>query len=48
MTVRIIAKLDVKPPYVVKPVHFEGLRKMGSPAELAKKYYDQGADELFY
>ena len=48
MTIRIIAKLDVKPPYVVKPVHFEGLRKMGSPAELAKKYYDQGADELFY
>ncbi len=48
MTVRIIAKLDVKPPYVVKPVHFEGLRKMGIPSELAKKYYDQGADELFY
>ena len=48
MTTRIIAKLDVKPPYVVKPVHFEGLRKMGSPSELAKKYYNQGADELFY
>jgi imidazole glycerol-phosphate synthase subunit HisF len=48
VTVRIIAKLDVKPPYVVKPVHFEGLRKMGIPLELAKKYYDQGADELFY
>jgi cyclase len=48
MTIRIIAKLDVKPPYVVKPVHFEGLRKMGDPSELAKKYYDQGADELFY
>ena len=48
MPVRIIAKLDVKPPYVVKPVHFEGLRKMGLPDELAKKYYDQGADELFY
>jgi imidazole glycerol-phosphate synthase subunit HisF len=45
---RIIVKLDVKPPYVVKPVHFEGLRKMGDPSELAKKYYDQGADELFY
>lgn len=28
---RIIAKLDVKPPYVVKPVHFEGLRKIGEP-----------------
>ena len=48
MATRVIAKLDVKPPYVVKPVHFEGLRKMGSPIELAKKYYDQGADELFY
>jgi len=48
MNTRIIAKLDVKPPYVVKPVHFEGLRKMGLPSDLAKKYYDQGADELFY
>ena len=46
--IRIIPKLDVKPPNVVKPVHFEGLRKMGNPSELAKKYYDQGADELFY
>ena len=48
MTVRIIVKLDIKPPYVVKPVHFEGLRKMGDPSELAKKYYDQGADEVVY
>jgi cyclase len=48
MAVRIIVKLDVKPPYVVKPVHFEGLRKMGDPSEMAKKYYNQGADELFY
>mgnify|MGYP006105679397 CR=1 FL=1 len=48
MTIRIIAKLDVKPPVVVKPVHFEGLRKIGSPEMIAKKYYDQGADELFY
>jgi cyclase len=45
---RIIVKLDVKPPYVVKPVHFEGLRKIGLPADLAKKYYQQGADELMY
>lgn len=48
MITRIIAKLDVKPPYVVKPVHFEGLRKIGTPNELAKKYYDQGADEIMY
>jgi imidazole glycerol-phosphate synthase subunit HisF len=45
---RIIAKLDVKPPYVVKPVHFEGLRKISFPANLAKKYYLQGADEVMY
>ncbi len=45
---RIIAKLDVKPPYVVKPVHFEGLRKVGTPQTLAKKYYEEGADEVFY
>ena len=45
---RLIAKLDVKPPYVVKPVHFEGLRKVGEPAYLAKKYYEDGADEIFY
>ena len=48
MKTRIIVKLDVKPPYVVKPVHFEGLRKVGTPSELAKKYYDQGADEVMY
>lgn len=48
MRTRIIAKLDVKPPYVVKPVHFEGLRKIGLPVDLAKKYYEQGADEVMY
>ena len=48
MQTRIIAKLDVKPPYVVKPVHFEGLRKVGTPGILAKRYYQQGADEIFY
>ncbi len=48
MSIRVIAKLDVKPPYLVKPVHFEGLRKMGNPAEHAEKYYQQGADEIFY
>lgn len=48
MSLRVIAKLDVKPPYVVKPVHFEGLRKVGTPSELAEKYYQQGADEIIY
>lgn len=45
---RVIAKLDIKPPHVVKPIHFEGLRKIGSPAELARQYYQQGADEILY
>lgn len=48
MSLRVIAKLDVKPPYVVKPVHFEGLRKVGQPEELSEKYYKQGADEVIY
>jgi len=46
--IRIIAKLDVKPPFVVKPVHFEGLRKIGNSSELAKKYFEQGVDEVMY
>lgn len=48
MTLRIIARLDVKPPLVVKPIHFEGLRKIGLPEDLALKYYIQGADEILY
>jgi cyclase len=45
---RIITKLDVKPPYVVKPIHFEGLIKIRLPESLAKNYYEKGADELIY
>jgi cyclase len=48
MKTRIIAKLDAKPPHIVKPVHFEGLRKIGRPDELAERYYKQGADEVMY
>lgn len=48
MSTRIIVKLDAKPPHIVKPIHFEGLRKIGLPEDLATKYYDQGADEVFY
>jgi imidazole glycerol-phosphate synthase subunit HisF len=48
MKTRIIVKLDVKPPYVIKPIHFEGLRKIGLPVDLARKYYKQGADEVMY
>lgn len=46
--IRIIPRLDVKGPNVVKGIHMEGLRVMDSPVELAKKYFEQGADELIY
>lgn len=46
MKPRLIPRLDIKGPNVVKGIHMEGLRVMGDPVALAKKYYDQGADEL--
>lgn len=46
--VRIIARLDVKGPNVIKGVHLECLRVVGKPAELAEKYYLEGVDELLY
>ena len=45
---RLIARLDVKGPNLIKGVHLEGLRKIGKPQEFAKKYYKDGADELIY
>ncbi len=46
--IRIIPRLDVKGPNVVKGIQLEGLRVIGNPSELAKKYYEQGADEILY
>jgi len=48
MTFRIISRLDIKPPNLVKGVHLEGFRKVGDPAFFARKYYEQGADEISY
>ena len=45
---RIIPRLDVKGPNIVKGVHLEGLRVIGNPGDLAKKYYEEGADEILY
>lgn len=45
---RIIARLDVKGPNVIKGIQFECLRVMGKPDDLARKYYLAGADELIY
>src|SRR5437879_3373786 len=43
---RIIACLDVRDGHVVKGVKFEGLRTAGDPAELARRYNQEGIDEL--
>lgn len=48
LTRRIIPCLDVKDGAVVKGINFEGLKTVGSPVELARKYYEQGADELVF
>lgn len=47
-SVRLIARLDIKGPNLIKGVHLEGLRVMGDPQEHARRYYEQGADELLY
>ena len=46
--IRLIARLDVKNSNLVKGIQLEGLRKLGNPNEYAKKYYEQGIDELLY
>lgn len=46
--VRIIPRLDIKGPNVVKTVRSEGLRVVGDPILLSKIYYEAGADELIY
>lgn len=45
---RLIARLDIKGPNLIKGIQLEGLRVMGAPNEYAINYYKQGADELIY
>ena len=46
LPVRIIPCLDVRDGRVVKGVKFRGLADQGDPAELARAYEEQGADEV--
>lgn len=48
MNYRVIPRLDIKGPNLVKGIHFEGLRVLGKPEDFAQFYYEQGADELFF
>lgn len=45
---RVIPCLDVASGRVVKGVNFENLREMGDPVELARSYFEQGADEITF
>lgn len=46
--VRLIARLDIKGPNLIKGIHLEGLRVIGDPNHYAQKYYQAGADGLLY
>lgn len=46
--VRIIPRLDIKGPNLIKGIRLEGLRVIGDPQEYAIRYYEAGADELVY
>lgn len=45
---RIIPRLDVKGPNLVKGIHLEGLRVLGKPEDFAQYYYENSADEIFF
>lgn len=47
-SIRLIARLDIKGPNLIKGIQLEGLRIIGPPNEHARRYYEQGADELIY
>lgn len=47
-SIRVISRLDIKGPNVVKGIHLEGLRVMGTPSDFAKYYYETGADEIMF
>lgn len=46
--VRLIAKLDIKGPKLIKGIRYEGVRVIGDPQDFAQKYYQDGIDELIY
>jgi cyclase len=48
LAVRVIPCLDVAAGRVVKGVNFLNLRDAGDPVELAREYYEQGADEITF
>jgi len=46
--VRLIARLDIKGLNLIKGIQLEGLRVLGDPNDFARRYYEDGADEILY
>jgi len=46
--VRLIARLDIKGPKLIKGINLEGVRVVGDPHAYAKSYFHQGVDEILY
>ncbi|MHC8508127.1 MAG: imidazole glycerol phosphate synthase subunit HisF [Rhodospirillales bacterium] len=47
-SVRLIARLDIKAPNLIKTVNLEGVRVVGDPQTYAERYYREGIDEILY
>lgn len=45
---RIIPRLDIKPPCLIKGINLEGVKKIGDPRVYGHKYFEEGADEIFF
>src|SRR5271165_4901337 len=48
MSIRVVPRLDIKGPNLVKGIHLEGLRVLGPPDAFARYYEECGADEIVY
>ena len=46
--VRLIARLDIKSPNLIKGINLEGVRVVGDPQSFATSYYQNGVDEIIY
>lgn len=46
--IRLIARLDIKGPNLIKGIHLEGFRVVGNPKQYAQQYYEDGIDEIIF
>ena len=46
--IRLIARLDIKAPNLIKGINLEGVRVVGDPRVYATQYFHEGIDEILY